>query len=173
MSNSSWSEQLVQSLTTLAKTNSVKEAVESARIAILGIGNELNGDDAAGVEVVRRLQFRLTNRNVLILDGGIAPENITGPIRRFDPKLVILVDCADIGRTPGSIAWLEMDDLGGFSASTHILPPTVLAHYLSSEIGCQVSLIGIQPESLEFGAGLSPEIENAVGDVVDQIVSIF
>ncbi len=174
MSNSSWSEQLVQSLTTLAKKNNVNGEVNPLHVAILGIGNEFNGDDAAGVEVIHRLQVVLTSKeNVLLLDGGAAPENFTGPIRRFAPRIVILVDCADMGATPGSIAWLDMNELEGFSASTHTLPPTVLAQFLSNELDCEIGLIGIQPEMLEFGAPLSAGVQVAVDQIINTIVRLL
>jgi hydrogenase 3 maturation protease len=174
MLNSCWSKPLAQRLTRLTRSNNQGGTGSPPRFVILGIGNEFNGDDAAGVAVVRRLQAALAaNTNVLVLDGGTAPENFTGPIRRFSPRLVVLVDCADIGAYPGSIAWLEMDELEGFSASTHTLPPTVLAHFLSDEIGCEVGLIGIQPESINFGARLSEPVALAVKAIVDQLLSIF
>jgi len=165
---------LVQRLTNLTKSSDTGEVVRPPRIAFLGIGNELNGDDAAGVEVVSRLRsVFITGTNILVLDGGTAPENFTGPMRRFMPQLVILVDCADMGKEPGSVAWLEVDELEGFSASTHTLPPTVLAHFLSHEIGCEVGLIGIQPDSLDFGAALSNPVTEAIDEIVDRIAFIF
>ncbi len=174
MSNSSWSERLAQSLTILVKKNKTSGGTDPQRIAILGIGNEINGDDAAGVEIVRRLQASLTGIiNLLLVDGGTAPENFTGPIRRFAPQMVILVDCADMGATPGTIAWLEMDEVEGFSASTHTLPPTVLAQFLSNELDCEIGLIGIQPEMLELGAPFSAGVQTAVDQIVNTIVRLF
>ncbi len=71
------------------------------RTAILGIGQELRGDDALGLEIARRLQKKLSGReDVLILLAGPAPENFTGALRRFAPQRVILVDAALMGEPP-------------------------------------------------------------------------
>lgn len=147
-----------------------------ARVAILGIGNELNGDDAAGVRVVRELAARLpATPGVLLIDGGIAPENFTGPLRRFRPDLVIEIDAALLDEPPGTTRAIDWREADGLSASTHTLPPSVLASYLVSETGCEVRLIGIQParsagDTLDAaGATLSAEVERAVHLLADAL----
>ena len=75
---------------TLKKTLTDKSV---QRIVILGMGNELDGDDAAGIQVARRLQSSLADcPHVLVIDGGNAPESYTGKIRQFGPDFVLLVD---------------------------------------------------------------------------------
>jgi hydrogenase 3 maturation protease len=139
-----------------------------ARVAIIGVGNELNGDDAAGVRVVRDLARQLpATPGVLLIDGGAAPENFTGPIRRFRPDLVIEVDAAAQDQPPGAVALVDWRDADGFSASTHTLPPTVLATFLTRELGCGVALVGIQPQHLDFGVPMSPAVVEAVRSVVE------
>lgn len=140
------------------------------RVAVLGVGNEQNGDDGAGVRVVKELAVRMpVTPGVLLIDGGTAPENYTGPLRRFRPDLVLEVDAANQDEAPGTAAWLDWRDADGLSASTHTLPPSVLAKYLVSELGCKVALIGIQPARLEMGEGLSPQVARAVRRVADEL----
>ena len=135
----------------------------TGRVAILGTGNELDGDDGAGILIVRQLAARAVRRpGVLILEGGSAPENLTGALRRFAPDVVVLVDAADFCDAPGTIAWIPWEDADGVSASTHTLPPTLLSRYLRHELGCQVVLLGIQPASLAFGDPLSAAVAAAV-----------
>ncbi len=133
------------------------------RVAVLGVGNEMNGDDGAGVCVVRALVARVApTPGVLLIDGGTAPENFTGPLRRFRPDLVVEVDAAHQDQPPGTLAWIDWREADGLSASTHTLPPSVLASFLTSDLGCRVALIGVQPESLEMGRPLSPRVAAAV-----------
>jgi hydrogenase 3 maturation protease len=106
---------------------------------------------------------------VLVIEGGAAPENCTGPIRRFAPDLVILVDAAHMEEAPGTIRWLDWQDLAGLSASTHTLPPSILAHYLTVELGCRVALVGIQPQQTDVGAPLSEAVQAAVDKVVTEL----
>lgn len=141
-----------------------------ARIAIVGIGNELHGDDAAGPRVVRELAAKLpATPGLLLLDAGIAPENFGGPLRRFRPDLVLEIDAADHGQPPGATAWIDWAEADGLSASTHTLPPSVLATYLVAELGCRVALIGIQPAALDLNAPLSPAVERACRALADAL----
>ena len=141
-----------------------------ARVAVLGVGNTMRGDDGAGILVARALAARLTDApDVLVIDGSTAPENFTGPLRRFRPDLVIEIDAAHLEQPPGTVAWVDWRDADGMSASTHTLPPSVLATFLSAELGCRVSLLGIQPATLEMGCGLSPEVAEAVHRLADAL----
>ena len=143
-----------------------------ARVAVVGVGNTLRGDDGAGILVVRALAERLQGApDVLLIDGSTAPENFTGPLRRFRPDLVIEIDAAHLQQPPGTVAWVDWRDADGMSASTHTLPPSVLAGFLLADIGCRVSLLGIQPATLEMGDGMSPEVASAVGRLAEQIVA--
>lgn len=156
-----WNAQLNSLLKHLAS-----EVGNPARIAVVGIGNEFNGDDAAGVLVVRTLQKKLSESDhLLMIEGGTAPENITGRLRRFHPHLVVMVDSAEMAQPAGSVMLVEMQSLDGLSASTHTLPPSVLAKFLQKELGCRVVLLGIQPATLEFDAPLSAAVRESVRKV--------
>jgi hydrogenase 3 maturation protease len=162
------------------------------RIAILGIGHELRGDDAAGLAVARRLVeqrnaycvmrngqqdtthyvLRTTYYDCLVLDGGPAPENQTGALRHFRPDLVVMVDAAQMDMPPGTVAWLDMAQIDGVSAVTHLLPLNMLARYLDHELGCAVGMIGIQPAQTEMLAELSGVVETAVNQIVTHLADL-
>lgn len=75
----------------------------SARVAVPGIGNHLFGDDGVGVLMARELTARAGRQaDCLVLDAGTAPENFTGPLRRFRPDFVLLVDAAQLSAEPGT-----------------------------------------------------------------------
>jgi hydrogenase maturation protease HycI len=137
-------------------------------VVVLGVGSELRSDDAAGLKVVERL-LELPLPQVHALSGGTAPENRTSEIRRLAPSQLIIVDSADMGMSPGSIGLIDPADIDRLSPGTHSLPLSVLADYISRETGCAVTLIGIQPRTLEFGGCISKEVESAVGETVDAL----
>lgn len=169
MSNSSWRAQLAARIQPRANNPG-----QPPRTALVGIGNELNGDDAVGILAVRALRARLGDQpHLLLVEGGLAPENFTGPLRRFAPEWVILIDAAEMGCEPGAVAWVDWRQVDGLSASTHSLPPTVLGQYLMAELGCQLGLIGIQPGGLEFDAPLSPAAAWAVDEVAAGLAEFF
>jgi hydrogenase 3 maturation protease len=134
----------------------------------VGVGNEQRRDDAAGVMIARRLAS-LSTGSFLILEAGHAPENATGSLRRFAPDSVLLVDAAEMGEPPGTVRWVEMEDISGMSASTHTLPLSMLAEYLRLELGCEVLLLGLQPASMDYGEGLGEAMAGAVEEIVDVI----
>ncbi len=163
MSHNSWKASLRSLLN--------RQTVES-RLAIVGIGNVLRSDDAAGILVARSLKTsRLLSdlKTVLVMDAGHAPENCTAELRRFAPDMVLLVDAVEMGEQPGHIRWVEMDEIEGMSASTHSLPLSMLASYLNWELKCEVMLLGIQPKSNDVGETVSMEVLRAVNEIAGEI----
>lgn len=138
-----------------------------ARVAVVGIGTEMGGDDAAGIILARDLaQISQGSEHLLVIDAGPAPENVTGLLRRFRPDLVLLVDAAQMDEAPGAVRWLDWRGSEGLSASTHTLPLHLVATYLVQELSCEVALIGIQPARNNWGRALSPQARQAVAEIV-------
>lgn len=63
-----------------------------------------------------------------------------------------------------------MDELEGMSASTHTMPLSMLAEYLTLERSGYVALIGVQPESNDVGETISAEVAAAVNKVVEGLI---
>lgn len=149
--------------------NQILNQRADSRLAIVGIGNTLRSDDAAGILAARRLMaspFLRDLESVTVIDAGHAPENSTAELRRFGVETVLLIDAADMGEVPGTIRLVEMDEIEGLSASTHSLPLSMLARYLNWELKCDVILLGIQPASIDVGETISDAVLQAV-DLVE------
>ncbi len=143
------------------------------RLAVVGVGSEMHGDDAAGVLAARAL-MPLGSDRLLVIDAGPAPENITGILRRFEPDFILLIDAADMGEAPGAVRWIEGQDAEGISGATHSLPLNMLARYLTEELGCEVTLLGIQPRTISpLTAAPSPEVRRAVEDIAEAISALY
>ena len=161
----SWKETLLPVLNQLKR----HDASGLPRACLIGIGSDLRGDNSVGVIVVRRLlaDQRLSNApNLLILEGGSAPENLTGKLRAFHPHLVLFIDAAHLEKPPGTIQLIPLDDIDGMSASSHSLPLSMLAHYITSEFGSQVQVLGIQPAQNEFDLDVSASVSATVENIV-------
>jgi hydrogenase 3 maturation protease len=146
------------------------------RIAVLGVGSDLRGDDAAGLLVARQIERAAAKARAesakpgrgpafRVFHGGTTPENLTGEIRRWAPTHLVIVDAADFGGEPGAIRLIDPEDAGGVSFSTHSLPLSVLASYIQSQAPCEIMLLGIQPASVEFGAPVSAKVRSAARKV--------
>ncbi len=145
ISNSSWKRRLSERLQRLVLKR-------DARVAIVGVGADLNGDDAVGLLTARQLLRRVGQREgLLVLEGGALPESVSGALRGYHPDLVIFIDAADLDKAAGSIEVLEAECIGGASFSTHGMPLIMMMNYLRAELGCETMLIGVQPEGVDFG----------------------
>jgi hydrogenase 3 maturation protease len=104
--------------------------------------------------------------NLLILEGGPAPENQTGRLRAFQPDLVLFIDAAHLEEAPGTIQFIPLESIDGMSASSHSLPLSMLARYIIHEFGCQVQVLGIQPAQNEICSELSSLVRAAMDEIV-------
>lgn len=160
MSSRSWQEPFQ------AELQKLRANKPGVRVALLGIGHELCGDDAVGMRIAALARPLLAgNEQTLVIEAGPAPENFTAPLRRFQPDLVVLLDSAAMDGEPGCIRWLNWQDSDTFSASTHTLPLNILASYLITELGCAIGLIGVQPAQTFADAPLTPLVQQAAEDV--------
>ena len=107
------------------------------------------------------------------MDCGAIPENATGPLRKFCPDYVLLVDAADLGEKAGTIQFVELDQVRGFSASSHSLPLSVLARFMMEEFHCDVGLCCIQPKRLDFEQPVSVEVDEAITVLSNEILNIL
>ena len=142
-------------------------------MAILGVGSELRGDDAAGVVVARRVSAAVRSPKVLVVDCGPAPENYTWRVRRFSPSHVVLVDAVEAGMPPGSVGLYGEEDVEEAPfTSTHRPSLKLLSRYLRLSMGVKVALLGIQPASLELtdSLKLTAEVEAGVELAVRAII---
>jgi hydrogenase maturation protease HycI len=105
----------------------------------------------------------------LLVEAGLAPENFSGTLRRFQPDLVVLIDAAEMALSAGEIACLDWTMASGWSASTHTLPLNILSSFLVSELDCQVMILGIQPVQMGMDQPLSQEVTLAVDYIVTQL----
>lgn len=141
---------------------------QSPRIAVVGIGNEFNADDAAGVLAIRQLQRLLPSHdNLILIEGAVAPENFTGTLRKFKPDWVWMIDAAEMGEKPGNVSLLDWEKVQGVSAITHGLPPTLFARYVMQEFNTKVFLFGIQPEFVDAYTAPTKTIQQSVRGLVN------
>ena len=145
-------------------------AIGRGRVVVLGVGHALRGDDAAGSAVAQALRPRFADR---VFDGGQAPENFVGPVRRSEPDTIIIVDAADFGGSPGEIRVAAADDVVGEMTGTHAAPISMLMTLLSEETGACIHLIAIQSKSTSLGGVVCAEVAEAVRGVVAELESLL
>lgn len=123
---------------------------------LLGVGNSILSDDGAGIYVAASFE----RDGWLSFECGTAPENFTSIVRREEPDLVVIVDAARMGLSPGEIRQIPEEKISAVSFGTHQLPLSQLSAYLKN-YAKKIIIIGIEPETTGFGEELSPAVKEA------------
>jgi hydrogenase 3 maturation protease len=156
----------------------LKQKLNNAqRVAILGVGSELRGDDIVGLLAAQQIEKNTKGKSVTpqiqVFIGETAPENLTGEIKKFQPTHLIIIDAAEFHKEPGHIEIMEPETIGGTSFCTHSLPLKVIIGYLLESFKFQAIIIGIQPKTLTFGAQPTKEIVAAAEHLAETISKLF
>jgi hydrogenase maturation protease len=144
-----------------------------SRVLVLGAGNILLSDEGIGVRVVEALQRRCRfPEEVEILDGGTCGMDLLDIIAGRDH--LILVDAVDTGSPPGTVVRLEGNQVPAVfrtKSSPHQLGlQDVLALLLLLDAApAHVTVIGVQPASLDIGLELTPAIAARFDDMVEMV----
>jgi hydrogenase maturation protease len=138
---------------------------------VIGVGNEWRSDDAAGLVVARRLAA--LEPTLRVAAHGGEPVDLIHEWTGEDE--VILVDAVDSGAAPGTIHRFDAAEPGLASGpsrgSTHALgvaEAIALGRALGRLPG-RLLLFGIEGGRFEAGASLSPEVERAAEELVQEL----
>jgi hydrogenase maturation protease len=152
------------------------------KLLIAGVGNIFLGDDAFGVEVIKRLGERSLPERVVVKDFGIRSYDLAYALME-DWDLAILVDALPRGGTPGTLYTLEPQ-----LPDSREMPPVLDAHsmdpvavlQLVSALGGRcphLVVVGCEPATVEEDAegnfGLSAPVAAALDEAVRVIEDLI
>ncbi|MCS7197085.1 MAG: hydrogenase maturation protease [Candidatus Bipolaricaulota bacterium] len=144
----------------------------SAKILVLGLGNELLSDDAVGILATRVLKERLQERADVVesaLSGMALLECLIGYER------AIIIDAVKTGKSPpGTIVELSPADLGAVLApSPHYagLPELIAAaQALQLDFPKEIQIFAIEVEDpYTIGGELSPAVAHALPKLIQRV----
>jgi len=145
------------------------------RVAILGLGNLLLGDEGFGVHALRYLEGEIPP-DVALIDGGTRGLYLY-PFLEGVTHLIIL-DVVRLRRPPGTVITLGREELNGaivpkISAHDVALPDLLALLEMGGGGPRDIRLVGVVPG--EFGArvGLSEEVRAALPKVKEEVLSIL
>ena len=137
--------------------------------AIVCTGNELCGDDAAGLAVAGQIP---SDGPWEVFEAGPAPENFLVRIAQAHPPAVLLIDAMDFGGAPGEVALADARDIAGQGPCTHGPAPEAFLNLLAQMHPCPAAVLGIQPQNCAVGAPLSDEVTASVRVVAAALRSL-
>ena len=148
----------------------------SGGVLVAGIGNIFLGDDAFGVEVIRRLAGQAVPDGVKVEDFGIKGIHLAYELLGGYDRL-ILIDAIARGSTPGTIHVLQPSAIGssGRIPDAHGMEPLAVFDYLASIGGDPVPtvIVGCEPASMEEEMGLSPAVEASLDEAVRIVLELI
>ncbi len=141
-------------------------------VVIVGVGNELRGDDALGVVLAERLEGRV---NATIIIGQDVPENFAVQVAQLRPALVLLLDAADMGLQPGSVRLIPAEQAPAVPGGTHRPSLEMFAAFVRLESGAPSYIVGVQPDMtrVDMGSEMSPTVQHAIERVAEVLVEML
>lgn len=148
-------------------------------ILVLGLGNMLLSDDGVGPALLVQLADSESRwkGQVEFLDGGTQGLALLGHLS--GRRALIIVDALKTGAAPGTVHRLTLPELReispGRAKSGHESNAGELlaAAQLLDELPDQLFVIGVEPEQLTTGIGLSPSVQKALPAASDQVACLL
>lgn len=153
--------------------NSIRPTIGPVRALIIGCGNLLRGDDAAGPVLIRRLWERGLPEGVRCADGGTGGMDVAFQMRGV-PR-VILVDACRSGSEPGALFCVpgerleQLPPVAGINLHAfrwdHAL---AFARWLLKEdYPRNITVYLVEAAQTDFGEQLSPAVDSALEKLCD------
>jgi hydrogenase maturation protease len=132
------------------------------KILFVGIGNLLRQDDGAGVYVSTRIR---ETENIKVITAEVSIENYIGKINSTDYDTLVLIDCVDMKKPPGSFGLIPLGEVNDMTFNTHSISLRRLSGFFRNE----VLILAIQPATIAFGENLSYIVLDACNQIIELI----
>jgi hydrogenase maturation protease len=132
------------------------------KILFVGIGNLLRQDDGIGVYVSTRIKER---DNIKVLTAEASIENYIGKINSVEHDTLVIIDCVDMKKTPGSFELMPVARVMDMTFNTHNISLKRLSEFFRNE----VLILAIQPEKIGFGENISYIVRDAGNKIIELI----
>ena len=147
------------------------------RKSILGLGNLLYQDEGFGIHALRAIQQAVpVPEEVEFVDGGVLGMNLLPLVEECSHLLVL--DAVDAGQPPGTVLELRGEQIPLFAAarlSEHQVgfqEVLALARFRGN-LPANLHLIGVQPQDLRSGIGLSQAVVSPLPEVVNRAATML
>jgi hydrogenase maturation protease len=138
---------------------------------VLGLGNELLGDEGVGVHAVRRFPRERLGAGVELLEVGTRILD-AGPAIA-DAGRLIVVDAVRGGHRPGTVYRIPFDDCARPSviASMHGFDLSRVVALSGADPCLRAVVIGVEPAMIDWSTELSQAVETALPAVFGALAS--
>ena len=152
---------------------------QAAPVLVLGLGNTLLTDDGVGPVLVEQLAGSedLWNGQVEFVDGGTQGLALLGQIA--GRRALIILDALTTGAVPGTIHRLTLSELRnvipvrGASAHEGNAGELLNAAQLLGELPDRLFVVGVEPQEIRTGFGLTSPVQEALPDAAQQVTHLL
>ena len=142
------------------------------KVLVLGVGNVMRSDDGVGMVVARELASDSLPPGVDVVEGGTDGLAFIELVQAANH--VVVIDAADIKAPPGTVSVFspervrDLCDEAGVSAHEMRILATIR---LMNQLGTcpSVSIVAVQPATLDYGIQLSPEVGSALPQALSSV----
>jgi hydrogenase 3 maturation protease len=138
-------------------------AGKDRKILFVGIGNILRQDDGIGVYISTHIKEK---KNIKVITPEVSIENYIGKINSIEYDTLVLIDCVDIRKPPGTYELMPVARVADLTFNTHNISLKRLSEFFRNEI----IILAIQPEKVGFGENLSYIVRDA-GDKIIELIN--
>ena len=141
-------------------------------VLVMGIGNILLSDEGVGIRIIEALQKKEYPDYVEVIDGGTGTLDLLEIIS--NRERVIIIDAVTGGSKPGTVYRFTPDDirikkLAPVSTHQFGFMEIIDMAKLMGDLPADIVIIGIEPEILNWGMDLSPEVLAVIPKVLKLI----
>jgi hydrogenase maturation protease len=144
------------------------------QVAVIGVGNVLARDEGIGPVVIARLRGLSLGSGVRLVDLGSDGLSLLNHLE--EASGVVIVDCARMGLKPGSVRSFNPAQVRSFrdgaaNFSLHSLDVVALLDLATKLFECPpVKIIGVEPEDVSSGEGLSQVLRRRIPRIVRTVL---
>lgn len=156
---------------------SIEHPVPPSGTLVIGIGNNLLGDDGAGIHAIERLRGKRLPDHVELVDGGTLSFTLLEQVE--NAEFLVIVDAAELDAEPGTVRLFEnaaMDDFLSTSLRPSVhevnLLDVLTAARLRRRMPSRYAMVGIQPLNVGWSSTPSTPVHKAVDEAVEIIVEL-
>ncbi len=144
----------------------------STSVNLVGIGNPIKQDDSVGLKVISELLRVLgptPTPRLTIHEPSMSPERTMSRLASKGERVVVL-DAVEANREAGAIVCARLNDTKFGFFATHNMPLRLVPGL--GDASADAYVVGIQPESVDVGEGLSESVRASSRRLIAAIVGI-
>lgn len=150
------------------------EKDKSQSLLVLGVGNYLMGDEGVGVHLIEQMSNRQLPDYIDLLDGGTGGFLLLNYFEVY--PVIIFVDATMDGKEGGTVSLIRPKFASDFPAALSVhdvgLKDMIESVYLMEKIP-DIYLFTVSIKEIDpMWVGLSPEVKNAIPELIEQIIKL-